>query len=340
MAERQNEKFDEGSEDVDMNCTSTPAELSQGTKRPLDRNPSPEPPPKSPRTSCSDLVVPPLEAEQPDDQKPISAEVEEKKETMAAEVTAPDVSPRSRRKSWRRSTRGRRSLPALPNTSQSLCKSISSDLSDDERLEKLMEAAMQFTVKRLQNTLLTLPGADMESFQTQVNSLQKEWNILAKTISEENLVSSSGTSSDPAVQRSVERTKEALSRLQAESSSWEALLQKHRCRAEELAKQVELGKEKGVTLNPSVEQSSQSKLILSKPDYQAVLHRQQRVLRNMELVLDSQCMMMRGLLSFQEHSQSLVKETSSRLAETAGLQDLPPSPVRQLLNGPKSATSS
>ncbi|KAG7317306.1 hypothetical protein KOW79_019604 [Hemibagrus wyckioides] len=334
MAELQNERF-QGDDGLDM----VSEDVSQGTKRHLDRSPSPEPPPKSPRTSSPPAVIALLEENQPEDQDSAAHADVVQRETMTE--AAPDLSPRSRRKSWRRSTRGRASFPALPSTSQSLCKSISLDLSDEERLEKLMEAAMQVTVKRLRNTLGTIPGADLEAFQTQVDSLQTEWASMAKTISEESQLSFSSSSSDPAIQKAIERAKENLNRLQAESLSWESLLNKHRSKAEELAKRVEEGQERGVSLDPScVAQSSQSKLILNKPDYNAVLQRQHRVLNTMELVLESQCMMMRALLSFQEDSHLLVKETSARLAQSAGFQDLPSSPVKTLLNLPQSATSS
>ncbi|XP_022523777.2 kinetochore-associated protein DSN1 homolog isoform X1 [Astyanax mexicanus] len=337
MAALQNDNIG-GAEGGEMHSTIT-EDNSQGTKRPLDRTPSPEPPLKSPRTSSGQPFDFPIGTEkQPDEQKSSSAE-DSVREPVMESVPVPDLDPRSCRKSWRRSTRGRRSLPALPSTSQALCKSISQDLHDDERLEKLMEAAMQHTVKRLQNSLQTIPDTNMEAFQTQVDSLQTKWKSLAKNISEERLLLLSSTNSDPAIQKSIDRTKEAISRLQAESLSWDSLLTKHRSKSEELARRVEQGQEKALPLDPScIAQSSQSKLILNKPDYHEVLCRQHRVLNTMELVLDAQCMMVKGLLSFQQQSQLLVKETSSRLAQSAGFEDLPSSPVRQLLS--RTATSS
>ncbi|KAM9493779.1 kinetochore-associated protein DSN1 homolog isoform 2-T3 [Clarias gariepinus] len=330
MADLQNERClrDDG---VDIGTTE---DLSQGTKRQLARSQSPEPLPKSPRTLSPPAICALLEMKETEDLDPDRPD-------MTEASAAPDLSPRSRRKSWRRSTRGRTSLPALPNTSQSLCKSISLDLSDEERLEKLMEAAMQVTVKRLQSTLRTIPGADLEAFQAQVDSLQTEWTSSAKTISEESQLSFSSTSSDPAIQKAIGRAKEDLNRLQAESLSWESLLNKHRSKAEELAKRVEEGQERGVKLDPScLAQSSQSQVILNKPDYNAALQRQQGVLDTMGLVLESQYRMMSVLLSYQNDSKLVMKETSARLAQSAGFQDLPSSPVKTLLNLPQSATTS
>ncbi|KAI5091003.1 kinetochore-associated protein DSN1-like [Silurus meridionalis] len=272
--------------------TVTAEDVSHGTKRQLDRTQSSEPPPKSPRTSSPPELIAVSDEKQPEDHDSAHADQENTpRETMenTEACSTHDLSPRSRRKSWRRSTRGRPSLPALPNNTQSLCKSISLDLSDAERLEKLMEAAMQ-----------------------------TEWVNMAKNIREEaQLNFSSSTSSDPAIQKAIERAKEDLNR------------------------RVEEGQERGVKLDLScLAQSSQSKLILSKPDYNAALQRQHRVLNTMELVLESQCMMMKALLSFQQDSELLMKETSTRLAQSAGFQDLPSSPAKTLLNLHQSATSS
>ncbi|XP_046690239.1 kinetochore-associated protein DSN1 homolog isoform X2 [Silurus meridionalis] len=344
MAELKNERFEMCQNGGGLD-TVTAEDVSHGTKRQLDRTQSSEPLPKSPRTSSPPELIAVSDEKQPEDHDSAHADQENTpRETMenTEACSTHDLSPRSRRKSWRRSTRGRPSLPALPNNTQSLCKSISLDLSDAERLEKLMEAAMQVAVKRLQNTLCTIPGADLEAFQAQVDSLQTEWVNMAKNIREEaQLNFSSSTSSDPAIQKAIERAKEDLNRLQAECVSWESLLNKHRSKAEELAKRVEEGQERGVKLDLScLAQSSQSKLILSKPDYNAALQRQHRVLNTMELVLESQCMMMKALLSFQQDSELLMKETSTRLAQSAGFQDLPSSPAKTLLNLHQSATSS
>ncbi|XP_029612490.1 uncharacterized protein LOC115196073 isoform X4 [Salmo trutta] len=123
------------------------------------------------------------------------------------------------------------------------------------------------------------------------------------------------TASDTAMQNTMEQTRKAIHRLQAESASWESLLDKHRSKAEELARQVEQCQEKGVMLDAScLAQSSQSQLIQNKPDYHSLLCRQQTVLSTMDMVMDTQCKMVRELLSIQEQSQLLVKETSRRLA--------------------------
>ncbi|XP_051572596.1 kinetochore-associated protein DSN1 homolog [Myxocyprinus asiaticus] len=315
------------------------SEVPHGIKRPHDSNHISGPPQKSPCTSPA-VMEPLAEEERPNHSKMNSVE-DGIRETMSVNFTAPERSPRSRRKSWRRSSRGRRSLPPFHSTSQSPCETISLSLPDNERLEKLFKAAMQRTVKRVKNSLYTIPGVDTETLQTQVESLQVEWDSLAKEINRETQNSLLRVVSDPFVKETTARIQEDINRLQAESMSWESLLNKHWTKADELDKCVERGEEKGVPLEPSCfAKSSQSQLILNKPNYKSVLIKQQKLLRNMELVMDSQCCIMRELLSFHEKSQLLVKETSARLACRAGFQNLPSSPVRQLIKGPESSVSS
>ncbi|XP_016321119.1 kinetochore-associated protein DSN1 homolog isoform X2 [Sinocyclocheilus anshuiensis] len=302
MAELQSEEI----EPCDAsNINTRVSEVSHGVKRSHDdRSHISGPPQKSPAPAAMQLLG-------EEDSKMSSAE-DRTRESVT--VTAPERSPRSRRKSWRRSSRGRRSLPAFSCSSQPLCETVSLSLPDNERLEMLIKAAMQRTVKRAKNSLYTVPGVDTETLQTQVESLHEEWDGLAKDIRRETQNSLPTVESDPVVNMTTARVQEDINRLQAESMSWESLLNKHRSKAAEIDKCVERGEEKGVPLDPSCfAKSSQSRLILNKPDYKAVLMGQQKLLRNMELVMDSQCCIMRELLSFREKSQLLLKETSARL---------------------------
>ncbi|XP_064862471.1 kinetochore-associated protein DSN1 homolog isoform X2 [Oncorhynchus nerka] len=148
------------------------------------------------------------------------------------------------------------------------------------------------------------------------------------------------TASDTEMQNTMEQARKAIHRLQAESASWEALLDKHRSKAEQLDRQLEQCLENGVMLDPScLAQSSQSQLIQNKPDYHSVLRRQRAVLSTVELVMDTQCKMVRELQSRQEQAQLLVNETSSRLAADVGFQYLSSDPIRDLLAGPVSSVS-
>lgn len=331
MAELQNEGLERCD---DSNTPTMVSEASHGIKRPHDSNHISGPPQKSPCTSPAPSGMQNLgEEQQSDDPKTSCVE-----DGMTVNLPAPESNHRLRRKSWRRSSRGRRSLPAFQSTSQPLCESISLSLSDNERLTVLMKAAMQKTVKRAKNSLYTIPGVDTEILQTQIESLHEKWDTVAEEISNETQTSLPSVDSDPVVKEISERIQKDINRLQAESLSWESLLNKHRTKAEELDKCVERGEEKGVPLDQScLAKSSQSQIIQSKPDYKAVLIRQQNLLRNMELVMDSKCRITRELLSFHENSHLLLKETSARMASRAGLQNPSFSPIRKLIKGPVSS---
>ncbi|XP_051797573.1 kinetochore-associated protein DSN1 homolog isoform X2 [Acanthochromis polyacanthus] len=303
------------------------------------------------RSSTSPSAAPPHKSPRSDSKSPTpqtsdggEGQSERDRKEMQSEDTedsaGPSVSPTPRRKSWRRSTINRRSLPALPNPYQALCRNISTSLSQQERLEKLMEASMKLAIERTQNLLQSMPNTSLESFQKQVEHIQKEWGCLAKRIDNEPHQLPPSEASKPAMQGAMEKVQRAISRLQAESESWEALLNKHRSKAEELERKVEQGQKTGVSLgSTSVAQSSQHLFIQSKPDYHVVLSRQQPKLQTMGKIMDTQCKMVRELLSIKEHSQLLVKETSGRLAAEEGFQDLSSDLLRNLIAAPLSSAT-
>ncbi|CAN9505598.1 unnamed protein product [Ophioblennius macclurei] len=261
----------------------------------------------------------------------------EKMEQQAIQGDDPAVSPSAaRRRTWRRTSLLRRSLPALPNPYQALSKSISTDLPPEKRLEKLMEASMKLALDRTESSLPSVENISMESFKKQVESIQKEWASLAKSLHSEpyQLPSKAVSSSDPAVQKAMEKVQNAINRLQSESDSWDALLNKHRSTAEELERKVQQGQETGIALDSkSLAQSSLHHFIQSKPDYHHLLRLQQPKLHTIQMIMDSQCKMVRKLLSIKDHSQLLVKQTSKQLAAEAGFQNLP-CDIRNLMRAP------
>ncbi|XP_033999860.1 uncharacterized protein LOC117493420 [Trematomus bernacchii] len=282
------------------------------------------------RSSTSPSTVPPNKSRRtiaPTTSTPDSGEGQSEMDKLKrqTEVTEGPSSPTARRKSWRRATITRRSLPALPHPYQVLSRSISASLPQQERLEKLMEASMKMAIERTQNLLISVPNSSLESFQKQVEHMEKDWGHLAKSIRKEpgNDELSAKAASDPAVHRASEKLQKAINRLQAESESWEALLNKHRSKAEELERKVERGQEGGISLDlASVAQSSQYHCIQSQPDYNALLCRQRPMLHTMTMIMDTQSKMVKEFSSIKEQSQLLVKETSGRLAAEAGIQDL------------------
>ncbi|XP_049417815.1 kinetochore-associated protein DSN1 homolog [Epinephelus fuscoguttatus] len=333
MAEKHSAVGHDGCESVTVDTQNEINSEKQTKKRCQSTSPSTAPPNKSPRTSVS-----------PSRQKTDAGDQLAMQTENTEEPSCPTFSPSARRKSWRRATITRRSLPALPNPYQVLSRSISASLPQQERLEKLMEASMRLVIERTQDSIQSVPNTSLESFQKQVEHMQKEWGCLAKSIRNEHqghqFPAGAASSSDPAVQRAMEKVQKALNRLQAESESWEALLNKHRSKAKELERKVEQGQEGGVSLDTtSVAQSSQYHFLQSKPDYHGLLCRQQPMLHTMATIMDTQTKMVRKLLSIKEQSQLLVKETSGRLAAEAGFQDLSPDPIKNLLAAPLSSAT-
>ncbi|XP_015243912.1 PREDICTED: uncharacterized protein LOC107093393 [Cyprinodon variegatus] len=254
------------------------------------------------------------------------------KQEMETDITERPSQPN---KSFRRATITRRSLPALPNPYEALCRSISPSLSQEERLEKLLEASMEMALERTKTSLESMPNASLESFKKQVEKIKNEWSCLTKNMNKETHQPPSSQSSQPAMQETMENIQKAISRLKAESDSWEDLLNKHRSKAEELEKKVKMGQEAGISLNPtSIVQSSQYHVIQSKPNYRSVLCRQQRMMHSTAMIMDTQCKMIRQLLAIKEQSQLLVKHTSGQLAEEAGIHDLSSNLLINLMTTP------
>ncbi|XP_047427080.1 kinetochore-associated protein DSN1 homolog [Mugil cephalus] len=331
MAERLLENGEDGCGNAIVADTENEVHLSKQTsKRCSSPSPIAAPPQKSPR---SDLPI---------TQTSKAGKAHSETDEMQIENTeGPSVSPTARRKSWRRSAINRRSLPVLPNPNQALCLEICTSLPQEKRLEKLMEASMKLAVERTKHLFQSVPNASLESFQRQVESIQKQWGCLPKSIHSGPHCLSSRTASKPAAHRDMEKFQTAIKRLQAESESWEALLNKHRRKAEELERKVEQGQKTGISLDStSVARSSQYLLIQNKPDYSVILCKQKPMLHTMAMIIDSQCKMAKELLSIKEITQLLVKKTSGHLAAEAGFQDLSSDLLRNLMAAPVSTTTS
>ncbi|XP_053708245.1 kinetochore-associated protein DSN1 homolog isoform X1 [Synchiropus splendidus] len=233
-------------------------------------------------------------------------------------------SPPKRRKSYRRASLARRSLASLPKPCQ------------NGTLDKLMESSMKMAVKRLQNTLQSVPNSSMESFQKRVDSITRECASLADTInSEVQNEDPPARPCDPAVQKSMENMRKAINLLKAESNSWQVLLDQHRSKANDLQKKVAEAPQKTGSIDyTSISYSSQYQLIKDKPNYSAVLTRPQPMLQTMEMIMDTQSKMLRELLSIEQQAHLIVKETSVRLRTAAGFHELPHVPMMKLLGGP------
>ncbi|KAG7243487.1 hypothetical protein INR49_011043 [Caranx melampygus] len=143
MAEKHSEAKRDGCESVTVTenhdedqCTK---DSSLTSKRCSSTSPSTAPPHKSPRTDSLSPAIPLPDSGEGN----LSTDKQEMQMENTEEPPGLSVSPTPRRKSWRRATITRRSLPALSNPYQVLCRSISTSSSPGERLEKLMEASMK-----------------------------------------------------------------------------------------------------------------------------------------------------------------------------------------------------
>ncbi|PWA17609.1 hypothetical protein CCH79_00008151 [Gambusia affinis] len=313
MAEKKAE-VEHGSGRIEADETSVEVSSTvQTSKRCSSLIPESEPPFKCPRSDSTSFTT-----QMPDPGDEQSEVMKQEMETL----TERPVNPREQNKSWRRNTITRRSLPALPNPYESERhfppSNISPSLSQQERLEKLLEASMEMALERTQNSLESFPKASLDSFKKQVENIKMEWSCLTKN-----------TSNEP------HKLSSSQPKLKAESESWEALMNKHKKSAEELEKKVKMGQETGIPLNSTlIVQSSQNSVIQSKPNYHNVLCRQQPMMHTMAMIMDTQCKMIQQLLTIKEQSQLLVKKTSVQLAEEAGFQELSSNLLKNLMSAP------
>nr|XP_020496584.1 uncharacterized protein LOC109989248 [Labrus bergylta] len=341
MAEKHLEADKDGCKSVAVADTENETNsVEQTSKRCSSTSPGiPAPPHKSPRT---DFPSPTSQTPAPGEGPSETDQQEIQSSENIEGPTSPTVSPIARRKSWKRANITRRSLPALQNPYQVLCRSIHPSLPQEERFEKLIEASMKLAIERTQNSLQSVPNISLEYFQKQVEHMKKESGCLTEELrseAQDHLLPASAAS-DPAVQSAMKKFQKVICRLQTESESWEALLNKHQRKAEELERKVKQGQEKGLLLDSStVARSSQYQFIQSKPDYHGLLCRQQPMFQTMAMIMDIQCKKIRQLLSIKEQSQLLVKETSGRLAAKAGFQDLSPDVVKNFMTAPLSSTT-
>uniref|UniRef100_A0A1A8GCK2 DSN1, MIND kinetochore complex component, homolog n=1 Tax=Nothobranchius korthausae TaxID=1143690 RepID=A0A1A8GCK2_9TELE len=328
MAENQQAELREGCEDLSINDIQSKVNPVGQKKRCSSRSPDSAPPQKSPRTDSLSSSTQMTNAEK---------QSETDMQKMLMEDTGKLMSPNAETKSWRRTTITRRSLPAPPNPYQALCSGISTSLSNQERLEKLLEASLKLALERTQNMLQSVPQASIETFKKQVEYIQAKGSSLATSIRNDShkVQSIQPSSSEPAMQKAMKNIQKAIERLSSESESWDVLLTKHQRKAEELERKLQRGQETGIQLNStSMSQSSQYPVIQSKPDYHGILSRQRPMIHTMATIIDTQCKIVRQLLSIKEQSQLFVKETSGRLAEEAGFQDLSSDLLRNLMSAP------
>ncbi|XP_034771782.2 kinetochore-associated protein DSN1 homolog [Acipenser ruthenus] len=256
------------------------------------------------------------------------------------------LSPRSRRKSWRRSiskagARGRRSLPALPKDSAGLSQAISIEMPEHKRLAKLFQESVQFAIQKLETSLKPTEEVDLQEFKADITN---EVNLLTESLEREGAFQKctdkpQDVPPNPEMKKAMDEVRESVERLTGECKAWGDLLHKHKSGAEDILRSLEQAKVSGVPLPPEQDlgllDPSVAAVLRSKPDYQRILRGQIPVVSRLDLVMDSHQKLLRSLRSFQDEAERTLKETSSRLAASA-FEGLEGSPVKKLLHLPKS----
>ncbi|XP_041097913.1 kinetochore-associated protein DSN1 homolog [Polyodon spathula] len=256
------------------------------------------------------------------------------------------LSPRSRRKSWRRSiskagARGRRSLPALPKDSAGLSQAISLEMPEHKRLAKLFQESIQFAIQKLETSLKPTEEFDLQELKADITN---EVNLLTESLEREGSFQKctdkpQDVPPDPEMKKAMDEVRESVERLTWECKAWDDLLQKHKSSSEEILRSLEQAKLSGVPLAPDQDlgllDPSVAAVLRSKPDYQRILRRQIPVVSRLALVMDSHQKLLRSLAPLQDEAERTLKETSSRLAASA-FEGLEGSPVKKLLYLPKS----
>ncbi|XP_056667832.1 kinetochore-associated protein DSN1 homolog isoform X1 [Monodelphis domestica] len=261
---------------------------------------------------------------------------------------------KTKRQSWRRAsmkeTNRRKSLPPFHQGITELSRSISIDLAESKRLGCLLLSSFEFSAKKLELFLKDVDGISLDTFRDRVSSISKEFKHFTKKLEDDGTLQkcseeSKGQSTDIALEASMTEIKEYIARLSLECMNWDQLLLHHQKIAEEISRllspqwlllhspwTLEEAKITDVQIDPALYlQSSQSKILSTKPDYQKILDSQNEVFNCMEMVMDELQGSIRLLYSFMETTTLFFKKVSVQLGKRTA-QQLETSPIRKLLN--------
>ncbi|XP_042658756.1 kinetochore-associated protein DSN1 homolog [Tyto alba] len=251
--------------------------------------------------------------------------------------------PQAKRRSWCRSSlkgkKHRKSLPPVHQDVTELSKSISLDLPETDRLSMLLLSSFQFSAQKLERVLKQTEGFSPEAFKANVHSLSEDLERYMQKLKRDGTLKCcvedpNGVLQDSALEESVAQIKDYIARFTAECQAWDQLLLHHQERAEEMARRLEEGRSKGGQAEPPTYlQTSQARVLSTKPNYQQILDEQGPVLRCLELVLDELQQTLKLLQAFSEDSGQYLRRLSRQLASRT-FQQLENSPARKLLAAP------
>ncbi|KAM4675848.1 LOW QUALITY PROTEIN: kinetochore-associated protein DSN1 homolog [Discoglossus pictus] len=274
----------------------------------------------SPRKRCT-----PPEAESETDSSSIKKQRDSQSESFLKE---PPTSPQERRKSLRRSSakHRRRSLPPLYYNTTELSDAISLGLPESDRLSELLQSCFQFSIKKLEESLKYTDGFDQDSF-----------NEKGKSFINCNIKNLAARSVAPNLEMEALQAhmREHISKFSSECQSWDQLLEDYKTKAEVISRQLKENTfSEAPSANVSHVQTSQDKVIQSKPDYSRVLNQQGEVFDCMEVMLDELQESIHLLNSFLGDTTQHLQKMSTQL-KTRSFKQLENSPVRKFLKIPQ-----
>ncbi|XP_068277857.1 kinetochore-associated protein DSN1 homolog [Nyctibius grandis] len=253
------------------------------------------------------------------------------------------TTPQAKRRSWCRSslkgTKRRKSLPPVHQDVTELSKSISLDLPETDRLSLLLLSSFQFSAQKLEHVLKQADGFSPEAFTAHVHSVSEDLKRYMQKLKRDGTLKGctedpQGVLLDSALDESVAQVKEYIARFSTECRSWDQLLRRYQGSAEEMARRLEECRRDGGRAEPlSYLQTSQARVLSSKPNYQQILDDQGEVLSCMELVLDELQQVVQLLQAFGEDSRQYLRRLSEQLAART-FRQLENSPVRKLIAAP------
>ncbi|KAF1457914.1 hypothetical protein FQV08_0011959, partial [Pygoscelis antarcticus] len=229
------------------------------------------------------------------------------------------TSPEAKRRSWCRSslkeTKRRKSLPPVHQDVTELSKSISLDLPEIDRLSMLLLSSFQFSAQKLEHVLKQTDGFSPEAFKANAHSVSEDLKRYMQKLKRDGTLKSclGFTGGYSGVQ-----TRALLSprRFAAECRSWDQLLLRYQERAEGTSRRLEERERDGGRAEPPDHlQTSQARVLGSKPDYQKILDDQGEVLSCMELVLDELQQAVKLLQAFSEDSRQYLRCLSQQLGK-------------------------
>ncbi|XP_053573891.1 kinetochore-associated protein DSN1 homolog [Bombina bombina] len=254
----------------------------------------------------------------------------------------PHSSPRDRRRSLRRSSakKRRRSLPPLYYNTTGLSDAISLELPECDRLSELIQSCFQFSVKKLEDSLKYTDGFDQDSFSAKVVTITQKVKRFTEKLSRDGTLKkctekSTCVEPNPETEALETQMKEHISKFSTECENWDQLLEDYKAKAEEISRQLEESKTTQVpTTSECYIQTSQDKVIHSKPDYRRILNQQGEVFDCMEIVLDELQESIQLLNSFLGDSSQHLQKMSAQL-NSRSFKHLEDSPFRKFLRMPQ-----